>query len=580
MRGAAPRQAPRPSRAGVNEPRSCAIAITMRRARHDDDAHMPLNDAVAAIPVVVATALLADTSITTSQDSGSEAPLCGFPAGLSQALVSSTRVFPVRYWILDNSGSMNTGDSSRLLASPETGDAKFVKATRWQELMDAAAAAAEVSSAIGGEMHMHLLNKAAGALQFLTISPSDQQTGLLADGGGTGCDDGDKPVRRGVVSSEVDVPALRGVLEQVSPAGSTPLTEAVERVTALLRPRAAALRGAGQQAVVTLATDGMPDAPASFTRAMQRLAALGCVWIVVRLCTADRAVADYWAELDAALEAPLEVQSFSQTLCRCSPPAPPPPPPTLLPPGLLLLLLLRSSPTSGRRRWRCTRATAGSPTERRSTARARSGCRRSSSTSSTRCAAALVDGGCRRPFGHEPTLRHSSDPAPDAALAPAPPRYPGHTTPDTHTVYTGAAAADAGAAAHRAAARLRAAARARARLRRVRRCARGGARRRREGLRPAAAADAAVGRPRANAPLLRPGARARARVLPRRLGGARRVGLRAPTVRRGVATRSHVFNIILDHGTCFRRPHGAQLVEIMQRWTASSSTRRPVRVRS
>ena len=282
--------------------------------RHHDEAHLPLTDKVAtALPVVVATALPAtNTALRRSEDDAavhSDDTLSGFPLGLSRALVSSTRVFPVRYWILDNSGSMSTGDSSRLLTTPD-GDVKFVRATRWQELMDAAVAAAEVSCAIGCEMHMHLLNRTAGGLQFLTISPSYQEkvaaspVPLQRIG-----DDSDKPVRRGVVSSEVDLPALRQLLLQASPSGTTPLTEAIERVTALLRPRAEALHAAGQQAVVTLATDGMPDAPASFTRAMQRLAALNCVWIVVRLCTSDRAVIDYWAELDAALEAPLEVRS-------------------------------------------------------------------------------------------------------------------------------------------------------------------------------------------------------------------------------------------------------------------------------
>ena len=110
--------------------------------RHHDEAHLPLTDKVAtALPVVVATALPAtNTALRRSEDDAavhSDDTLSGFPLGLSRALVSSTRVFPVRYWILDNSGSMSTGDSSRLLTTPD-GDVKFVRATRWQELMDAA----------------------------------------------------------------------------------------------------------------------------------------------------------------------------------------------------------------------------------------------------------------------------------------------------------------------------------------------------------------------------------------------------------------------------------------------------------
>ena len=60
-----------------------------------------------------------------------------------------------------------------------------------------------------------------------------------------------------------------------------------------------------QRVCVVIATDGTPT-DNGFQEALGRLQALP-VWVVVRLCTDEDSVIDYYNDLDAAMEAPMEV---------------------------------------------------------------------------------------------------------------------------------------------------------------------------------------------------------------------------------------------------------------------------------
>ena len=203
----------------------------------------------------------------------------GWPVGLASALAHSVGNFPLRFVVVDNSGSMGIGDGSILRRG------RSITGTRWAELTDLCLEMAKVAETCEAPTHFHMLNPTSHG-QYFTIADKGQ-TAL-----GTRRD----------ASAGMD--SLKRVMS-TSPGSTTPLTESVLKITELIRPIAPELNRNGQQCVVVLATDGLPNSPSTFLRALQDLQKLP-VWLVVRLCTSEDDVVDYWSDLDKQLERPLE----------------------------------------------------------------------------------------------------------------------------------------------------------------------------------------------------------------------------------------------------------------------------------
>merc|ERR1711998_750433 len=94
------------------------------------------------------------------------------------------------------------------------------------------------------------------------------------------------------------------------PTGCTPLTAHVNHVRDHVQARADSLRAEGKMIVVVLATDGLPSdtrghttqaANMEFRTALSQLQGLP-VNVVVRLCTDDDSIVNYWNELDEQVE--------------------------------------------------------------------------------------------------------------------------------------------------------------------------------------------------------------------------------------------------------------------------------------
>jgi hypothetical protein len=112
-----------------------------------------------------------------------------------------------------------------------------------------------------------------------------------------------------------EVEEVKTLMHKCQPYGSTPLTHHLLEIGQRIAVDESRMRRKGLEAVVVLATDGLPTSPEGdtsdqineeFVQALQYLQSLP-VWVVVRLCTDERKVVDFYNELDSILELPLEV---------------------------------------------------------------------------------------------------------------------------------------------------------------------------------------------------------------------------------------------------------------------------------
>ena len=86
----------------------------------------------------------------------------GLPPGISRELLHACTAFPLRIFIIDNSGSMQIPDGHRLVAGM-LGRERLVPCSRWEELTDALQWHANLASGIGAPTEFRLLNETYGA---------------------------------------------------------------------------------------------------------------------------------------------------------------------------------------------------------------------------------------------------------------------------------------------------------------------------------------------------------------------------------------------------------------------------------
>ncbi|KAL3804363.1 hypothetical protein HJC23_011291 [Cyclotella cryptica] len=219
----------------------------------------------------------------------------GYTRGLALSLAQTIRTYPLRIWVVDNSGSMQNTDGHRFVETKSSRDVKVVSCSRWDEIRDCITYHAQMAAALEAPTTFRMLNDPA-------VGPNSQQFGIAETSL-------DQNVIQGEVHRAVEI------MKMAQPGGVTPLVEHILDIQQCVAELAPKLRADGCRVVIVLATDGLPTddrgyggsaIQQQFVQALRGLEGLP-VWLVIRLCTDEEQVVNFYNELDGQLELSLEV---------------------------------------------------------------------------------------------------------------------------------------------------------------------------------------------------------------------------------------------------------------------------------
>eukprot|EP00970_Alexandrium_tamarense_P001901 scaffold247_cov189-Alexandrium_tamarense.AAC.6 len=219
----------------------------------------------------------------------------GYTRGLACSLAQTIKNFPLRIWVVDNSGSMQNTDGHRFVETKRSHDVKIVSCSRWDEIRDCITYHAQMAAALEAPTTFRMLNDPA-------VGPNSQQFGIAETTLDTNVVQGE--VRRAIE-----------IMKSAQPGGVTPLVEHILEIQTSVTQLAPKLRADGCRVVIILATDGLPTddrgyggaaIQQQFVQALRGLEGLP-IWLVIRLCTDEDDVVNFYNELDGQLELSLEV---------------------------------------------------------------------------------------------------------------------------------------------------------------------------------------------------------------------------------------------------------------------------------
>lgn len=217
----------------------------------------------------------------------------GFTEGLAEALALNCISFPLRIWVVDNSGSMQMPDGHRIVPTAKKNDVKIVSCSRWDEICECVKYHVDMAALLEAPTNFRLLNHPGATV-------GNQQFGVAEAGA--------EMIQR-------DVGTAKSILSKARPGGVTPLASHIRDIHQAVKGMSQTLQREGKRVVIVLATDGLPTDEhgyggdiqnAEFVSALRQLEGLP-VWVVIRLCTDEEPVVDFYNNLDEQLELSLEV---------------------------------------------------------------------------------------------------------------------------------------------------------------------------------------------------------------------------------------------------------------------------------
>lgn len=215
----------------------------------------------------------------------------GYTRGLAEAMHRNKRAFALSIWIVDNSGSMQTRDGHKIIPQ-KGGGFSMTDCSRWSEMQQTVEYHTRMAALLQAPTVFRLLNdpgRLAGPRQFSIA-------------------------QRGAQFVDEDLAVAQSTMMNTQPGGVTPLTHHIRDIRNEIMAMEQQLRNEGTKVAIILATDGLPTdmhgycndyVKQEFKEAMRSLEGLP-VWVVVRLCTDEESVVQYWNDLDSQMEFNLE----------------------------------------------------------------------------------------------------------------------------------------------------------------------------------------------------------------------------------------------------------------------------------
>ena len=203
---------------------------------------------------------------------------------------------------------MQAADGHRIVETLKPGDIKMVGCSRWEEIQECCNYHINLAGALEAPTTFRLMNDPG-----VTVGPQEFSV----------AEESDKIVE--------DTHEAQKIIRSARPGGCTPLTSHILEIYREVTSLAPTLRANGQRVVICIATDGLPTDERGyggdvhqkeFVDALRLLEGLP-IWVVIRLCTDEEKVVDFYNDLDAVLELSIEVlDDFcgeAQEVYECNP---------------------------------------------------------------------------------------------------------------------------------------------------------------------------------------------------------------------------------------------------------------------
>jgi len=213
--------------------------------------------------------------------------------GLATSLAENNATFPLRIWVVDNSGSMQKCDGHKIVSTAKKEHVKFVPCTRWEEIKECVNYHIQMAALLQAPTAFRLLNHpgAGTGSQMFSVAEADP------------------------ASIPAEVENATRIMSKARPGGVTPLNAHIRSIHQSVSAMTPQLRAEGKKVAIILATDGLPTdeqgmyndyVRQQFISSLRMLEGLP-VWVVIRLCTDEEDVVSFYNDLDEQLELSLEV---------------------------------------------------------------------------------------------------------------------------------------------------------------------------------------------------------------------------------------------------------------------------------